>query len=50
MALHILVTVDGLGAYANDDTQLDHPVLEDMAIATAEGLLGLARGTLRTRA
>ncbi|MEU0832366.1 TetR family transcriptional regulator [Streptomyces sp. NPDC005969] len=50
VALHILVTVDGLGAYANDDTQLDHPVLEDMAIATAERLLGLARGTLRTRA
>jgi AcrR family transcriptional regulator len=49
-ALHILVTVDGLGAYANDDTQVDHPVLEDMAIATAERLLGLARGALRSRA
>ncbi|MER5743408.1 TetR family transcriptional regulator C-terminal domain-containing protein [Streptomyces sp. NPDC002225] len=49
-ALHILVTVDGLGVYANDDTQLDHPVLEDMAIATAERLLGLAPATLRARA
>ncbi|MCX4733737.1 TetR/AcrR family transcriptional regulator [Streptomyces sp. NBC_01363] len=49
-ALHILVTVDGLGAYANDDAQVDHPVLEDMAIVTAERVLGLARGTLRDRA
>ncbi|MFJ2794795.1 TetR/AcrR family transcriptional regulator [Streptomyces sp. NPDC086771] len=49
-ALHILVTIDGLGAYANDDTRVDHPELEDMAITTAERLLGLARGALRTRA
>ncbi|MEE1840899.1 TetR/AcrR family transcriptional regulator [Streptomyces sp. JV190] len=49
-ALHILVTIDGLGAYANDDTRMDHPELEDMAITTAERLLGLARGALRTRA
>ncbi|WP_406492198.1 hypothetical protein OG936_02445 [Streptomyces sp. NBC_00846] len=48
--MRLLVTVDGLGAYADDDTQVDHPVLEDMAITTAERLLGLTRGTLRTRA
>ncbi|MFJ7200624.1 MULTISPECIES: TetR/AcrR family transcriptional regulator [unclassified Streptomyces] len=46
-ALHILVTVDGLGAYANDDAQVEHPALDDMAIATAERLLGLAGGSLR---
>ncbi|MFF2927847.1 TetR/AcrR family transcriptional regulator [Streptomyces celluloflavus] len=50
VALHLLVTIDGLGAYANDDAQLDHPALDDMAIATAERLLGLAEGTLRLRA
>ncbi|MFE6668092.1 TetR/AcrR family transcriptional regulator [Streptomyces sp. NPDC057697] len=49
-ALHILVTVDGLGAYANDDAQVDHPALADMAVTTAERLLGLAAGALRTRA
>ncbi|MFE2374644.1 hypothetical protein [Streptomyces sp. NPDC059398] len=47
VALCILVTVDGLGAYANDDTTLDHPVLKDMALTTAERLLGLAPGSLR---
>ncbi|MBT2441790.1 TetR family transcriptional regulator [Streptomyces sp. ISL-36] len=49
-ALHVLVTVDGLGAYANDDTALDGPDLGDMAIETAETRLGLAAGTLRARA
>ncbi|MFB6813916.1 TetR/AcrR family transcriptional regulator [Streptomyces sp. NPDC056347] len=49
-ALHVLVTVDGLGVYANDDAPLDHPVLEGMAIATAERLLGLAPASLRDRA
>ncbi|MFB7594021.1 hypothetical protein [Streptomyces sp. NPDC056160] len=49
-ALHILVTVDGLGAYANDDEQVAHPALDDMVIAVAERLLGLAPGTLRARA
>lgn len=50
VALHLLVTIDGLGAYANDDTQLDHPALDDMAITTAERLLDLPEGTLRMRA
>ncbi|MEV6974033.1 TetR family transcriptional regulator [Kitasatospora sp. NPDC093806] len=45
--LHILVTVDGLGAYANDDTHPDHPALHDMALGTAERHLGLPPGTLR---
>ncbi|WP_335939526.1 hypothetical protein [Streptomyces sp. PTD5-9] len=48
--LHILVTVDGLGAYADDDGQVDHPALGDMAITTAERLLGLDAGALRARA
>ncbi|GCD92613.1 TetR family transcriptional regulator [Embleya hyalina] len=52
-ALHILVTVDGLGSYANADAdidvRLDHPALDDMAITTAEHELGLGRGTLRAR-
>ncbi|MGA4538356.1 TetR family transcriptional regulator [Uniformispora flossi] len=47
--LHILITVDGLGAYANDEGQVDHPVLDDMALTTAERVLGLPKGTLRTR-
>ncbi|MFF7245881.1 TetR/AcrR family transcriptional regulator [Embleya sp. NPDC008237] len=50
VALHILVNVDGLGAYSNDDTPFDHPALHDMAIATAERLLRLPGGTLRARA
>ncbi len=49
VALHILVNVDGLGAYTNDDVPFDHPALHDMAIATAERLLGLPGGTLRAR-
>ncbi|MYW06651.1 TetR family transcriptional regulator [Streptomyces sp. SID3343] len=48
-ALHILVTVDGIGAYANADTTLDHPLLDDMAITTAERVLALPPGTLRAR-
>lgn len=46
-ALHILVTVDGLGSYANADPHLDHPDLNDLALTTAERLLTLPRGTLR---
>lgn len=49
-ALRILVTVDGLGAYANEKAPLDHPVLRDLLTTTAEGALGLPRGLLRERA
>ncbi|MDI2127112.1 TetR family transcriptional regulator [Yinghuangia seranimata] len=49
-ALRVLVTVDGMGAYANGDTHLDHPALDDMALTVAEHALGLAPGTLRARA
>lgn len=49
-ALHILITVDGLGAYANDDAPQDGPDYGDAAIETAEVRLGLAPGTLRARA
>jgi AcrR family transcriptional regulator len=48
--VQILVTVDGLGSYANAEPELEHPVLTDMALDTAERLLGLPAGTLRTRA
>ncbi|MDT0611112.1 TetR family transcriptional regulator [Streptomyces lancefieldiae] len=50
-ALHILITVDGLGSYANDDAQPEGGLdPSDMAIETAETRLGLAPGTLRVRA
>ncbi len=62
-ALHILVTVDGLGAYANDDIDgdgdsndesesddLDHPALRDLALTVAEHRLGLTPGLLRAAA
>ncbi|MFI9821496.1 TetR/AcrR family transcriptional regulator [Streptomyces sp. NPDC052013] len=49
-ALHILVAVDGLGAYANDDPDPDAPDVTDVAVETAETRLGLPRGTLRARA
>ncbi|MER6996693.1 TetR family transcriptional regulator [Streptomyces sp. NPDC000410] len=48
--LHILIAVDGLGAYANDDSPPQDPDLSDVAIETAESRLGLASGTLRARA
>ncbi len=48
--LHILVTVDGLGAYANDDTEVDHPALRDLAITVAEHRLDLTPGLLRAAA
>ncbi|WP_223206257.1 TetR/AcrR family transcriptional regulator [Streptomyces xanthii] len=50
VTVQILVTVDGLGSYANADPELDHPVLAGMALATAERLLGLGAGTLRAEA
>ncbi|MFE2867556.1 TetR/AcrR family transcriptional regulator [Embleya sp. NPDC059259] len=49
VALHILVNIDGLGAYTNDDVPFDHPALRDMTITTAERLLDLPVGTLRAR-
>ncbi|MFI1189885.1 TetR/AcrR family transcriptional regulator [Streptomyces californicus] len=49
-ALHILITVDGLGSYANDDTPQEEMEVRDAAIETAETRLGLAPGTLRARA
>ncbi|MCX4844232.1 hypothetical protein [Streptomyces sp. NBC_00893] len=48
-ALHILITVDGLGAYANDAPQ-EGPDYGEVAIEAAESRLGLAPGTLRARA
>nr|BFD86646.1 hypothetical protein StreXyl84_60470 [Streptomyces sp. Xyl84] len=38
MVLHVLVTVDGLGVYADDATQGERPALDAMAITTAEPL------------
>ncbi|WP_217144503.1 TetR/AcrR family transcriptional regulator [Streptomyces sp. AC627_RSS907] len=50
-AAHILITVDGLGSYANDDAEPEGGLdLGDVAIETAEARLGLAPGTLRARA
>lgn len=49
-ALHILIAVDGLGAYANDDAQPEGGLdTSDVAIETAETRLGLAPGVLRAR-
>ncbi|MEV5737721.1 TetR family transcriptional regulator [Streptomyces sp. NPDC052292] len=49
-ALHILIAVDGLGAYANDDSAPQGPDIRDVAIETAETRLELTPGTLRARA
>ncbi|MEU8137287.1 TetR/AcrR family transcriptional regulator [Streptodolium elevatio] len=46
-ALHILVVVDGIGAYANGYTDVGHPAVDGMATATAERVLGLHPGALR---
>ncbi|MGV9270449.1 TetR/AcrR family transcriptional regulator [Kitasatospora sp. NPDC003701] len=45
--LVILVAIDGLGAYANDEPLFTHPALEALVFTTAERELGLAPGTLR---
>ncbi|MET9777891.1 TetR family transcriptional regulator [Streptomyces sp. NPDC006367] len=49
-ALHILITVDGLGSYANDEAPPEELDMRDVAIETAETRLGLSPGTLRARA
>ncbi len=49
-ALHILITVDGLGSYANADASQEGLDISDAAIETAETRLGLAPGTLRALA
>ncbi|MER5818912.1 TetR/AcrR family transcriptional regulator [Streptomyces californicus] len=49
-ALHILITVDGLGSYANADASQEGLDIRDAAIETAETRLGLAPGTLRALA
>ncbi|MEV0320224.1 TetR/AcrR family transcriptional regulator [Streptomyces sp. NPDC050658] len=54
-ALHILVAVDGMGAYSNADGDGDDPLpdglsLGDLVIETAESRLGLPPGTVRERA
>ncbi|MFI1288645.1 hypothetical protein ACH4VM_09160 [Streptomyces sp. NPDC020792] len=43
----ILVAIDGLGSYANDDTRFTHPVLDTLLFTTAERELGLEPGRLR---
>ncbi|MFE7208578.1 TetR/AcrR family transcriptional regulator [Streptomyces sp. NPDC001698] len=43
----ILVAIDGLGSYANDDTRFTHPALDTLLFTTAERELGLEPGTLR---
>ncbi|MFF0742948.1 TetR/AcrR family transcriptional regulator [Streptomyces sp. NPDC004111] len=47
VCLALLVTIDGLGAYANDDPAFTHPALDNLLFTTAERELGLAAGTLR---
>ncbi|WP_415949353.1 hypothetical protein [Streptomyces sp. KLOTTS4A1] len=61
-ALHILIAVDGVGAYANTDARDSNTDaregagseeimdLGDLVIETAETHLGLAPGTVRERA
>ena len=43
----ILVTIDGLGSYANDDLRFTHPALDTIVFTTAERELGLPPGALR---
>ncbi|GHH84111.1 hypothetical protein GCM10018781_72740 [Kitasatospora indigofera] len=45
--LVILVAIDGLGAYANDEPQFTHPALDVLVFTTAERELGLTAGMLR---
>ncbi|WP_406209966.1 TetR/AcrR family transcriptional regulator [Kitasatospora sp. NBC_01560] len=45
--LVILVTIDGLGSYANDESPFGHPALDTLVLTTAERELGLPAGTLR---
>ncbi|MFJ5152936.1 TetR family transcriptional regulator [Streptomyces sp. NPDC088353] len=42
----ILVAIDGLGSYANDDTRFTHPVLDTLLFTPAECELGLEPGRL----
>ncbi|MGC0416907.1 hypothetical protein [Embleya sp. AB8] len=49
VALHILVTIDGLGAYANAEPTLDHPKPDHLAAGTAEREPALPSGTLHIR-
>lgn len=49
-AVLILVAVDGLGSYANDEAPPDDLDVRDVAIETAETRLGLPPGTLRAHA
>ncbi|MGW8376785.1 TetR/AcrR family transcriptional regulator [Streptomyces sp. ODS28] len=44
--LVILVVIDGLGAYANDDSGYTHPALDDLLFTTAERELGAGPGVL----
>ncbi|MFJ2718318.1 hypothetical protein [Streptomyces sp. NPDC087437] len=46
----ILVAVDGLGSYANDDTRFTHPALDTLLFTTAERELGLEPGRWVTAA
>ncbi|MFF8715085.1 TetR/AcrR family transcriptional regulator [Streptomyces sp. NPDC015184] len=43
----ILVAIDGLDSYANEDGSFAHPVLDTLVAATAERELGLPTGSLR---
>lgn len=43
----VLVLIDGLGSYANDDGPFTHPVLDTLVFTTAERELGLPQGSLR---
>ncbi|WP_329493042.1 TetR/AcrR family transcriptional regulator [Kitasatospora herbaricolor] len=43
----ILVAIDGLGAYANEEQPFTHPALDTLVFTTAERELGLAQGALR---
>ncbi|MEU3059385.1 TetR/AcrR family transcriptional regulator [Streptomyces subrutilus] len=43
----ILVAIDGLGSYANDEPPFTHPALDALVFTTAERELGLPVGTLR---
>ncbi|GAA5031893.1 TetR/AcrR family transcriptional regulator [Streptomyces siamensis] len=45
--LVVLVVIDGLDSYSNDDTSFSHPALDALVFTTAERELGLRKGDLR---
>jgi hypothetical protein len=46
-AVRILIAVDGVGSYVNDEASFEHPSYEHFVSDTAEWALGVESGILR---